>query len=206
MTEEREDGLDDGFGGMGVSEEVAEVRAELVDRRSESGPPRAPVSESQAVLDLHVCMGLNACKDGGVGKTGAMAGMGECATALHNCHGESACRGQGGCGYVGSDVEQAYPGQQACRNNGSCASPVNVSRVFAAGPYKGQSVWKQARKLFEARMYEAGLAFGPSPGEGYPDDKMPPYEYAKDDRDPWKKKGGPEKGVSITGGSEEGGT
>jgi hypothetical protein len=204
MTEERADGV----GGMEVSAEVAQVRADLVDKRSESGPSRAPASESQAILDLHVCMGLNACKGGGIGQTGDMAGTGQCATVFHNCHGESACRGQGGCGYAGSDVEQAYPGQQACRNNGSCASPINVSRVFSTGPYKGKSVWIQARKLFEARMYAAGLAFGPAPGEGYPDDKLPPYEHAE--RAPWEKKadGGTRvgKGETSTGGRSEGGS
>ncbi|WP_181799558.1 hypothetical protein [Kitasatospora acidiphila] len=105
-----------------------------------------------------------------------MAGMGQCATAQHVCHGEGACRGRGGCGYAGSDFEQAHPGEQACRWNGSCASPINVSRVFAGGPYKGKSVWKTARKLFEARMYDAQLAFGPSPGEGYPDYLVPEYD------------------------------
>ena len=115
MGGQRDESVED----LGFSAEVAEVRAELVDHRSESGPAREPASESQAALDLHVCMGLNACQGAGVRGTGDMAGMGECATVFHNCHGESACRNQGGCGYAGSDVEQAYPGQQECRNNGA---------------------------------------------------------------------------------------
>lgn len=199
MAEQRGESVGD----LGVSAEVAEVRAELIDRRSESGPAREPASESQAALDLHVCMGLNACQGAGVRGTGDMAGMGECATVFHNCHGESACRNQGGCGYAGSDVEQAYPGQQACRNNGSCATPINVSRVFSAGPYKGKSVWKQARKLFEARMYAAGLAFGPAPGEGYRDDLMPPYEYAEEKRGTANVNSG--QGESPAGRQQEGG-
>ena len=105
-----------------------------------------------------------------------MAGSGNCATARHVCHGEGHCRGQGGCGYAGGDYEQFFPGAQACRFNGSCASPVNVSRVFSAGPMKGKSVWQQARRLFEARMYEAKLAFGPSPGEGISDEFLPLYD------------------------------
>ncbi len=100
--------------------------------------------------------------------------MGECAIVQHACHVDNACRGQGGCGYAGSEYEQTKPGDQACKWNGSCASPINVSRVFSAGPYKGKSVWKRARAIFEARMYEAGLPFGPSPGSGYPDDLVPP--------------------------------
>lgn len=113
-----------------------------------------------------------------------MAGMGECATVNHVCHGDNACRGQGGCGYAGSEVEQAQPGNQSCSQNGSCASPINVSRMSSAGPNKGKSVWKLARQIFEERMYEAGVPFGPSPGEGYPDDLVPSYEQPYTDPPP----------------------
>ncbi|MER7842487.1 hypothetical protein ABTZ03_00875 [Kitasatospora sp. NPDC096077] len=145
-------------------------------KASEAGPARTEPVKLQAAIDLHVCMGLNACKGHGVGGSGKMAGMGDCATVFHVCHGANECRGQGGCGYSGSDAEQAKPGDQDCRWNGSCASPINVSRVHAAGPYRGTSVWKRARKIFEHRMFEAGVPFGPSPGEGYPDDLVPSYE------------------------------
>lgn len=126
--------------------------------------------------ELHVCMGLNSCACHDVTGTAPMAGMGTCATVNHVCHGDNECRGQGGCGYAGSNAEQARPGDQACNNNGSCASPINESRVFSAGPFKGKSVWHRARKLFEERMYSAGVPFGPAPGHGYPDDLVPPYE------------------------------
>lgn len=129
-----------------------------------------------AAAELHVCMGLNACQGQDVHGKAPMAGMGECATVQHVCHGEGSCRGQGGCGYAGSDVEQARPGAQSCSANGSCASPINRSRVFSAGPYKGKSVWKRARALFEERMYDANVPFGPSPGDGYPDDVVPTYD------------------------------
>ncbi|MFD4998570.1 hypothetical protein [Streptomyces buecherae] len=135
--------------------------------------------EDDQPRELHVCMGLNSCRHQDAPGTAPMAGMGQCATVVHVCHGEGACRGLGGCGYAGSDYEQAHPGEQACRWNGSCASPINESRVHACGPHKGKSVWKLARKLFEARMYEAGLAFGPSPGQGWPDDVIPPYDVIK---------------------------
>lgn len=127
-------------------------------------------------LELHVCMGLNSCCGHGRDGTGEMAGMGECATVSHVCHGANECRGQGGCGYSGGDAEQAMPGAQECRSSGSCASPINESRVHAAGPFRGTSVWKRARKVFEQRMFEAGVPFGPAPGEGAPDDLVPPYE------------------------------
>ncbi|MDQ1051594.1 hypothetical protein [Streptomyces sp. V4I2] len=149
---------------------------------SESGGPRAGAAELQKITELHVCMGLNACKGHDRDGAAPMAGMGRCATVLHVCHGANECRGQGGCGYTGPDAELARPGTQACRENGSCASPINVSRVFAGGPLKGKSVWKLARQLFEARMYEAGIPFGPAPGEGYPDDLVPPYEVTEQDK------------------------
>lgn len=134
------------------------------------------VEPGEEVRELHVCMGLNACHGHGRYGTGEMAGMGQCATVDHGCHGDNNCRGQGGCGYAGSDLEQARPGDQACKLNGSCASPINVSRVSSAGPNKGRSVWKLARELFEKRMYEAQIPFGPSPGEGCDDDFVPKYE------------------------------
>lgn len=136
-----------------------------------------PTGGSHPILELHVCMGLNACKGHGAGGSGDMAGTGQCATAYHECHGSNDCRGQGGCGFLGSEYEQGKPGAQSCAQNGSCATPINVSRVSSAGSNKGQSVWKLARRLFEDRMYDAGVGFGPSPGEGIPDDEVP--EYAK---------------------------
>jgi hypothetical protein len=153
-----------------------EIGAQKREDAHESGADPTPAAKLQKEVDLHVCMGLNACKGHDVTGKAKMAGMGECATVFHICHGANECRGQGGCGYTGSDAEQARPGAQSCRWNGSCASPINESRVHAAGPYRGTSVWKRARKLFEHRMFEAGIAFGPSPGEGYPDKKVPPYE------------------------------
>lgn len=158
-----------------------------VEGRFASAPPTPEnmPGPDALLVELHVCMGLNSCAatksesdprgtrhdpDGAA----PMAGMGTCATVIHVCHGDNACRSQGGCGYAGSAYEQAKPGDQACSANGSCASPINVSRVFSAGPYKGKSVWKRARAIFEERMYQAGVVFGPSPGEGYEDDRVPP--------------------------------
>ena len=162
-----------------VGTEAGEARRERTHEAgkasTDAGRP-CPPPPGNGPYELHVCMGLNSCACHDVKGTAPMAGMGECATVQHVCHGEGECRGQGGCGYAGSDYEQALPGEQACSNNGSCAVPINESRVFSAGPYKGKSVWMRARKLFEQRMYQAGIPFGPSPGEGYPDDLVPPYE------------------------------
>lgn len=145
------------------------------DRAAETRP--APLTPATGpALELHVCMGLNACQNHDVSGAAPMAGMGQCATVAHVCHGSNNCRGQGGCGYAGSDVEQNKPGDQSCKWNGSCASPINESRVSSAGPNKGKSVWQLARRIFEERMYDAGVPFGPSPGQGYPDDLVPSYE------------------------------
>jgi hypothetical protein len=153
----------------------SEVGAER-QRHAHEANAETPARDPRIPLELHVCMGLNACKGHDVDGTAPMAGMGKCATAQHVCHGDNDCRNQGGCGYSGSDLEQSKPGDQACRQNGSCASPINVSRVSSAGPNKGKSVWKLARQIFEARMYDAGVPFGPSPGAGIPDDFVPKYE------------------------------
>lgn len=175
----------------------AEVRGDEGEARrrsaSEARPTLEPDRETpkpptfgSPVVEMHVCMGLNACQGHGVDGSGPMAGMGDCATVQHVCHGDNACRGQGGCGYAGSDVEQAQPGNQSCSQNGSCASPINVTRTSSAGPNKGKSVWRLARRIFEERMYAAGVPFGPSPGEGYPDDLVPPYEQPYSDPSPSK--------------------
>jgi hypothetical protein len=165
-----ESGVDDFVAG-GTSGKIRRTRAHDAGRTGVQPGP-------QAVKELHVCMGLNACQGHDKDGTATLAGTGECATASHICHGSNECRGQGGCGYAGSDVEQGKPGDQSCKWNGSCASPINVSRVSSAGPNKGKSVWKLARRIFEERMYDAGVPFGPSPGEGIPDDLVPDYEPA----------------------------
>ncbi|TQM77810.1 hypothetical protein FHX81_0047 [Saccharothrix saharensis] len=149
---------------------------ELRESSHEAGGPREGLTTSAPVLELHVCMGLNACKGHDESGQAKLPGTGTCATALHVCHGDNQCRGQGGCGYAGSEVEQTKPGEQSCSANGSCASPINECRVASAGPFKGTSVWKLARTRFEARMWDAGVAFDPAPGAGYPNDKVPAYE------------------------------
>ncbi|MGH3855429.1 MAG: hypothetical protein ACRDR6_18450 [Pseudonocardiaceae bacterium] len=145
----------------------------------EAGKEQSLISEGdeKKVLELHVCAGINACIGHGLdGDKNRYAGTGDCATVQHWCHGDNECRGQGGCGYAGNEYEQSIPGEQACRWNGSCASPINECRVASAGPFKGTGVWKLARKRFEQRMWQAGRPFGVSPLEGYPDDLVPSYE------------------------------
>jgi hypothetical protein len=104
-----------------------------------------------------------------------MPGDGMCATAEHICHTHNCCRGQGGCGYEGQPTEQEYPGAQECRTWGSCATPINQSRITALGGFKGHSTWELARMRFEQKMNAAGIKFGPSPRPGAPDTYVPPY-------------------------------
>ena len=115
-------------------------------------------------VELHVCMGLNACK--GHDRTGAnnCAGTGSCATAeQHNCQTLNNCRGQGGCGLYGDAEQQMHPGDNECAWQGSCAVPVQAERFSTLGENAGKSVWLQARRLFEERMMKAKRNFGDAP-------------------------------------------
>ncbi|ASU84727.1 hypothetical protein CDO52_19695 [Nocardiopsis gilva YIM 90087] len=145
------------------------------ESQHEAGGER-PTLQQEQVLELHVCMGLNACRHHDMKHEAPMAGTCQCSTVQHVCHGDNQCRGQGGCGYLGAEYEQSIPGEQSCCENGSCATPINESRVASAGPFKGTGVWKLARKRFEQRMWDAGRPFGPSPGEGSRDEWVPEYE------------------------------
>jgi hypothetical protein len=127
------------------------------------------------VLEFHVCMGLNSCKGHGKDGSGDMAGTGRCSTVYHVCHGANSCRGQGACGYLGDSSQQGSPGANTCKGLGSCATPINEGRVSSLGVNRGKRVWKLARRLFEQRMYDAGVPFGPSPGDGVADDIVPQW-------------------------------
>lgn len=129
--------------------------------------PLTPGNQSIPVklyVELHVCMGLNACKGHDRNGTNTCAGTGQCATAeMHVCHTLNNCRGQGGCGLYGDAEEQRNPGNNNCAWQGSCAVPIQAERFITMGPDKGKSVWLQARKLFEERMEKAHRNVGDSP-------------------------------------------
>lgn len=115
-------------------------------------------------IELHVCMGLNACKGHDRYGTNECAGMGFCSTVEHHCHTVNNCRGQGGCGLYGSEEEQNEPGENPCCWMGSCASPIEKERLSTAGVNIGKSVWAQARKKFEERMTnEVKRPYGEAP-------------------------------------------
>ena len=122
-------------------------------------------------LELHACMGLNACKGHDRFGTNACAGQGFCATQTHVCHTLNNCRGQGGCGLYGDASEQCRPGANDCAWQGSCATPIQAERFSTQGPNAGKSTWLLARKLFEERMAKANRTVGPSPFPSGPPQK-----------------------------------
>ncbi|MBC7863238.1 MAG: hypothetical protein IAF38_09700 [Bacteroidia bacterium] len=131
-----------------------------------STPPPTPSNVANPTPELHICMGLNACKGHDRFGTNACAGTGYCATALaHSCHTMNNCRNQGGCGLFGDGHEQDLPGENHCAWQGSCAVPIQAERFSTEGKNQGKSVWMLARKLFEERMKKARRNVGSSPYE-----------------------------------------
>lgn len=119
---------------------------------------------SEPTKDLHVCMGLNSCKNLGVTGKNDCAGMGDCATAIgHPCHTLNSCKGQGGCGIFGTTEEFCHPGLNDCKYQGSCGVPILNSRFIAQGPNKGRSVWVLARARFEEQREADNKPYGQAP-------------------------------------------
>lgn len=137
----------------------------------------ATIPQALPALELHACMGLNACKGHGWSGKNDCAGTGDCATNRHPCHTLNNCRGQGGCGLFGTSQEFCTPGDNQCASQGSCGTPILATRYITQGPNKGTSVWLLARKLFEERMAQAKRTVGPPPaGQQY----GPTEEFAKE--------------------------
>ncbi|HVE57398.1 MAG TPA: hypothetical protein VNB22_11265 [Pyrinomonadaceae bacterium] len=127
-------------------------------------PSSTAATVATAPLELHVCMGLNACKGHDRFGTNSCAGTGFCSTAaIHHCRTLNDCRGQGGCGLYGTAEDDATPGANECAWQGACAVPIQAERFSTQGENKGKSVWVLARKLFEERMKKANRTFGDSP-------------------------------------------
>ena len=106
----------------------------------------AQSTENDWLGDVHVCRGLNACKNKGKpGTTNECAGQGACHTLKsdHSCHGENDCKFQGGCG--------STAGRNECAKKGNCSVPLM------------DDAWKGARAAFEEAMKKAGKKFGDPP-------------------------------------------
>lgn len=127
--------------------------------------------DTKTPLELHACMGLNACKGHDRFGSNDCAGMGYCATQQHVCHTLNNCAGQGGCGLFGDGAEQCKPGANDCAWQGSCATPIQAERFGTLGANKDKSVWLLARKLFEKRMKKANRNIGESPYSAGPPEK-----------------------------------
>jgi hypothetical protein len=125
------------------------------------------MDNTQITKELHVCMGLNSCKNQGYSGNNNCAGMGDCSTVTHPCHTLNECKGQGGCGLFGTTEEFCFPSQNECRYQGSCGAPILNSRFVAQGPNKGLSVWQLARKRFEEKRKASHLPFGAPPAGPY---------------------------------------
>ena len=155
-----------------VVEEFVGLNASFISQRLKNVKGNRPVRNSLG--DLHSCMGLNECRGLDITGTAAQAGEGSCATAIpHTCANLNACKHQSMCG-VG---DQTVPGANAGARSGGCNSPALPSAQNTNQPNipggnsdifnraKG-NVWRHARILFETRMNEAGITYGPSRGPG----------------------------------------
>lgn len=102
--------------------------------------------EDEKPQEIHLCRGLNSCKDKGASGENKCAGQGTCATTLfapHECATGNACRGQGGCG--------KFAGRNQCAGYGDGAVPLT------------EEDWPRLRREFEARMKRLNIPFGPPP-------------------------------------------
>jgi len=158
--------------GEGTNCLIPTPRTKIVNSGDYSGIPQWPThppkdDELPSGAIRHACMGLNSCENQGRTSSNDCAGQGYCATALaynpadpsspsvqdHTCHVLNDCRGQGGCGLYGTEEELAEPGLNQCQSQGSCATPINAERFITDGELRGQSVWLQARKVFEKKVW-----------------------------------------------------
>jgi hypothetical protein len=99
-----------------------------------------------ADADMHLCRGLNECKEKGKGSNNTCRGQGNCATAKdHSCHGENDCKGQGGCGDT--------VGLNECKGKGGCEVPLM------------DAAWKTVRQRMEAKWKAANETFAPPPAK-----------------------------------------
>ena len=112
---------------------------------AEEKPKKKDPDKPLLLKEPHICRGLNStCKGEYKGKKNACAGQAYGPTAKeHVCKGHNDCAGLGGCG--------ERPGENKCKEMGSCAVPLK------------DEAWAKARKNFEAAMTKAGKKFGDAP-------------------------------------------
>ncbi|PKG74472.1 hypothetical protein CXF83_20380 [Shewanella sp. Choline-02u-19] len=141
--------------------------SKLNDKIQSHGCGSQPINKNMpntaTPLELHACMGLNACRGHDRFGTNTCAGTGYCATETHVCHTLNNCAGQGGCGLFGDAAEQCKPGANDCSWQGSCATPIQAERFSTLGANKNNSVWLLARELFQQRMDKSRRNVGQAP-------------------------------------------
>jgi hypothetical protein len=145
---------------------MSKIESKVSSNGCGSSPAKTPTNNTPNIkspLELHACMGLNACKGHDRFGTNSCAGTGQCATETHVCHTLNNCAGQGGCGLFGDGAEQCKPGANDCAWQGSCATPIQAERFGTLGANKDKSVWLLARELFEQRMNKARRNVGDAP-------------------------------------------
>lgn len=106
----------------------------------------AKKKEDKKPKEIHICRGLNTCKEKGKSGTNKCAGRGDCATtpgAPHECATGNLCKGQGGCGPTA--------GKNQCNGLGDGSVPIL------------EEEWPRLRAEFEARMKRLKRPFGPAP-------------------------------------------
>ena len=111
--------------------------------------PKSATEETvvaSATPEVHLCRGLNSCKNQGAGKDNACAGQGTCATAAHHdCGSMNECKGLGGCG--------ADAGENACKGKGGCHVPLM------------EHAWEKGREKLEKKMTAEGKTLGAAPAK-----------------------------------------
>ncbi len=94
---------------------------------------------------VHLCHGLNDCKNQGASKKNDCAGKGDCATAKHHdCGAQNECKGLGGCG--------ENPAANDCKEKGGCRVPLM------------DDAWKTVRARLEAKAKSEKKTLGKDPG------------------------------------------
>src|SRR5207237_2763072 len=103
--------------------------------------PGAGEATTVAMVDVHLCRGLNDCKGKGKGGENSCRGQGACASAKeHTCGGQNDCKGLGGCGETA--------GANDCKGHGGCHVPLM------------DDAWATLRKRKEAEWADKKLQAG----------------------------------------------
>ena len=103
------------------------------------------VASADTKSELHLCHGLNSCKNQGAGGKNDCAGTGACATVKHHeCGSDNECKNLGGCG--------GKEGANECKGKGGCHVPLM------------EGARQTVRDRLETKMKNEGKTLGKDPG------------------------------------------